>query len=145
MSDEPGLVDANVLVYAFYTDAEFHSASRQLLERAHDLHAGLRVTSQVLAEFFSIVTNRKRVTLPRSPEEAVRAIDLILALPGISMLPVPEETVSHWLELVRLKPVVGGMIFDLQLVATMRANGVSRIYTYNRSDFEPFIGIDVVV
>jgi predicted nucleic acid-binding protein len=34
--------------------------------------------------------------------------------------------------------VAGAGIFDLQLVATMLANGVRRIYTFNRSDFEVF-------
>ncbi len=85
MSAEPGIVDANVLVYAFYTDAEHHPASRQLLERGHESGAGLRITSQVLAEFFSIVTNRKRVTLARSPADAISAIEAIVALPGMTV------------------------------------------------------------
>ncbi len=72
------------------------------------------------------------------------AIEAILALPGVRLLPLPEEAVHRWLELVRRKPVTGGMIFDLQLVATMLANGVRRIYTYNRSDFEMFAGLDVL-
>ena len=144
MSDEPAVVDANVLVYSFYTGSEHHTESRRLLERARDSEAGLCTTSQVLAEFFSIVTSPKRVTLPRTPEDAVSAIEAILALPGVRLLPVPEEAVSHWLELVRRKPVTGGMIFDLQLVATMLANGVRRIYTYNRSDFETFAELDVL-
>ena len=93
MSAEPGIVDANVLVYAFYTDAEHHPASRQLLERGHESGASLRITSQVLAEFFSIVTNRKRVTLARSPADAVSAIEAIVALPGMTVLPMPEQTV----------------------------------------------------
>jgi len=40
--------------------------------------------------------------------------------------------------LLRRRPVVGGDVFDLQLVATMKANDVSRIYTFNTSDFEVF-------
>jgi len=36
------------------------------------------------------------------------------------------------------------MIFDLQLVATMLANGIRRIYTYNRGDFERSTEIDVL-
>jgi len=37
MSDEPALVDANVLVYALYADAEQHTVCRQLLDRANDV------------------------------------------------------------------------------------------------------------
>jgi hypothetical protein len=39
--------------------------------------------------------------------------------------------------------VTGGRIIDLQIVATMQANGVNRIYTCNSSDFEEFSGIGV--
>lgn len=141
-SDEPSL---NVLVYSLYSGSEHHAESRRLLERAHDGQAGL-CTSQVFAEFFSVVTNAKRVTQPRTPEDAVSAIEAILALPGMRVLPVPDGVVFRWLELARQTPVAGGMIFDLQLVATMLANGVRRIiYTYNRGDFERFTGLEVLI
>ena len=43
-----------------------------------------------------------------------------------------------WLDLLRRRPVTGGDVFDLQLAATMLANGVPRIYTFNTTDFEAF-------
>jgi predicted nucleic acid-binding protein len=47
--------------------------------------------------------------------------------------------------LLQRHPVTGGDVFDLQLVATMQANGVQRIYTYNTKDFEVFPELTVVV
>ncbi len=38
----------------------------------------------------------------------------------------------------------GGRIFDVQLAATMLANGVRRIHTFNRSDFERFPDLEVL-
>jgi predicted nucleic acid-binding protein len=35
-----------------------------------------------------------------------------------------------------------GDIFDLQIVATMKLNGISRIYTFNTDDFKPFAEIE---
>jgi predicted nucleic acid-binding protein len=35
-------------------------------------------------------------------------------------------------------------LFDLFLVATMVANGVTRIYTYNHQHFARFAGIEVL-
>jgi hypothetical protein len=43
--------------------------------------------------------------------------------------------------LVRLHPVTGADVFDLQIVATMRANDVQRIHTFNIRDFEMIGGI----
>jgi predicted nucleic acid-binding protein len=40
--------------------------------------------------------------------------------------------------------VSGGDIFDLHLVATMKANGILRIYTFNRDDFEAFPELEVL-
>ena len=101
-------------------------------------------TSQTLAEFFSIVTSAKRVSDPRTPEEAVGAIQSMLALPGTTVLPVPADVTSRWLDLLVRHPVRGGAIFDLQLIATLMANGVERICTFNRQDFEGFPGLHVL-
>lgn len=94
MSADLCLVDSNVLAYALYADGPHHAPSKSLLEKAGNRGAGFCVTSQVLAEFFSIVTNPKRVTVAQSAESAVRAIRAI--------------------------PVTGGRIFDLQIAATMQ-------------------------
>lgn len=40
--------------------------------------------------------------------------------------------------------VVGGDLFDIQLVATMLGNGITRIYTFNRDAFVPFSELEVI-
>jgi predicted nucleic acid-binding protein len=65
-------------------------------------------------------------------------------LARLDILPVPIDTVQGWLDLLRRRPVIGGDIFDLQLVATMLANGVRRIYTFNADDFKPFTELTVI-
>ena len=79
MSVEPGIIDANVLVYAMDADAPQHAASRALLDAAREATAVLYVTSQVLCEFYSIVTNARRVFRPRPPADAIEAISGLLA------------------------------------------------------------------
>jgi predicted nucleic acid-binding protein len=59
----PGIVDANVLVYAIDADAPQHVVSRALLDVARDSSTTLYVTSQILCEFYSIVTNARRVPI----------------------------------------------------------------------------------
>ena len=142
MSVEPGIVDANILVYAMHADAPQHAASRALLDAARDSSTTLYVTSQILCEFYSIVTNARRVPNPRSPDEALRAISGLLSF--LHVLPIPPRTVEGWLGLLRRHPVTGGDVFDLQIVATMQANGIQRIYTFNRDDFEVFPELAVV-
>jgi predicted nucleic acid-binding protein len=142
MSVEPGIVDANVLVYAMDADAPQHAASRALLDAARDSSTTLYATSQILCEFYSIVTNARRVPRPRSPDDALRAISGLLTF--LQVLPVPARAVEGWLGLLRRHPVTGGDVFDLQIVATMQANGIQRIYTFNTGDFEIFPELVVV-
>ncbi len=143
MSVEPGIVDANVLVYAMDADAPQHAASRALLDAARDSSTTLYVTSQILCEFYSIVTNARRVPEPRSADDALRAIASLLTF--LHVLPIPARTVEGWLDLLRRHPVTGGDIFDLQIVATMQANGIQRIYTFNNDDFKVFSELAVSI
>lgn len=53
----------------------------------------------------------------------------MLALPALYVLPM---------QLLQRHPVTGGDVFDLQIVATMQANGIQRIYTFNAADFKAF-------
>ena len=86
----------------------------------------------------------RRVAVAVSPTEALRIISAVLAFPGLHVLPAPAHTVVAWMELPRRHPVTGGDVFDLQIVATMQANGVQRIYTFNAHDFEVFPELTVV-
>ena len=144
MSVEPGVLDANVLAYAVDADAPQHTASRALLDAASDPSVTLYVTSQILCEFYSVITNPRRVAVATSPTEALRILSAMLAFPGLHVLPAPARTVVGWMELLRRHPVTGGDVFDLQIVATMQANGVRRIYTFNANDFEAFPELTVV-
>jgi len=144
MSIEPGLVDANILVYAADTGAPQHAASNGLLEAARNPSMVLYLTSQILCEFYSIVTHPRRVAVPYSSAEALEAITALLALPGIRVLPTPASAVAGWMALLRRHPVTGGDVFDLQLVATMQANHIHQIYTFNTRDFALFPELTVM-
>ena len=107
-----------------------------------DPAATLYVTSQILCEFYSVVTNPRRVTQARSTADALQAISGFLAF--LHVLPIPARAVEGWMDLLRRRPVTGADVFDLQLVATMLANDVSRIYTFNGADFAAFPELAVI-
>ena len=144
MPVEPGVLDANILAYAVNADAPQHSVSRALLEAARDPSTTLYVTSQILCEFYSVITNPRRVAVACPPAQALRILSAMLAFPGLHVLPAPARIVVSWIELLQRHPVTGGDIFDLQIVATMQANGVQRIYTFNADDFGVFPELLVV-
>lgn len=89
MSAEPGIVDANILIYAFDADASRHLASRHLLDAGRTGTTTLYVTSQILCEFYSIVTNSRRVAKPRSAVDAITADWRIIIFSPRSSHPCP--------------------------------------------------------
>ena len=109
-----------------------------MLEAASDPSVTLYVTSQILCELYSIITNPRRVAVASSSTVALGIIADILAHPGIQVLPTPTRAVAGWMSLLQRRPVTGGDVFDLQIVATMQANGINRIYTFNSDDFTMF-------
>lgn len=138
IADLRSFVDSNVLVYAATPAAPQHQASRALLESG----GALCVSPQVFAEFYSVVTNPRRVTIPFTPAEA-RAFIRVL-LPRVEILPIPKTVVERWSQLAEEHNAAGAEVYDLQLGATMLDHGVSRIYTYNQSDFESFAELTVI-
>ncbi len=63
MPVDPGFVDANVLVYAMDEQSPQYAQARALLDEARKQpESTLYVTSQILCEVYSVITNARRVT-----------------------------------------------------------------------------------
>jgi len=90
-----------------------------LLDAARTGATTLHVASQVLCEFYSIVTNARRVVKPRTSADALSAISDVLGF--LRVLPVPVTAVDELMTLLLRHPITGSEIFDLQIVATMKA------------------------
>lgn len=146
MTSNPAtLVDTNVLVYSLYPESDHYAASRALLERAGDPLANLFYAPQNIAEFLATVTNARRVTQPKTIAEAIGAIKAFQARPGLSMLVVPVDIIELHMEALQEIPVSGARVFDAQLVAVMRGNGIADICTFNVTDFRGYADINVHV
>ncbi len=120
---DPALLDTNVLVYAVFPAMPQHAASRARVDLAKGAGANLCVAPQNLVEFYAVVTDPRRVTQPKTSDEALQAIDDLLALPGLTLLSVPVDLVACWAQLLRQSPAPKKRAFDTQLVATMLGNG----------------------
>lgn len=95
----------------------------------------LCVSSQVLAEFYSYVTNPKILAHPLEPREAILRLKRICQMPHVCLLSTPPDCFERWLTLLEERPVTNGVIFDLLHIAIMLAHQVTWIYTFNVSDF----------
>jgi len=70
---------------------------------------------------------------------------VIAAIRGrFPVLPEPPEVLDLWLDLVIRNSLRGKRIHDAHLLATMRANGVTKLLTLNAADFPATPGITVL-
>lgn len=145
VAPEPlALVDTNVLVYATDATSAFHEASKRLRDQGFQGAIPLAISPQILMEFFAVITDPRRVTNPRSPEEARAEVEKYVRATTIRTIHHSADILDRVLTLLQQYPHVSRQqIFDLFLVATMEANDVHRIYTYNQQHFTRFQGIDV--
>jgi len=141
---ELALLDTNVLVYATFKDDPFYSKAKELQVKVISGATRACLTPQILTEYYSAVTNPRRVTNPISPKEAREVIEAYLKAASIFKIYVKETTVKKMVELAEQHKVKGQDIFDVMLVATMLDNEIKRIYTANEEDFKKFEGIEVI-
>jgi hypothetical protein len=143
-TSDTALLDANILVYIVDQGSPHHAASFALRERGVRGQTKVCVTPQVLCEFFATVTNPKRTARPLTQKEALIEMEQYLSSPVIDTISFQPHTQGFIIDLLKRYPVSGQDIFDLQLVATMLSNGINRVYTFNRSDFEQYKEIEVL-
>jgi len=141
---ESAFVDINVLVYAAYQDSPHHGASRALIEEAQRGELQRCLAPQVLMEFYAVVTNPRRVSQPRPPQEAVGAMNAEVESPGFLLFPVPADLIAQGIGLIQRSPVAGAAVYARQLAATMLGHGVRRIYTSNTWDFQQIPEIEAL-
>lgn len=116
------LVDTNVLVYAYDRSEPEKSLSAEKVFDNLARQGSLVLSTQVLAEFFVIVT--RRIVAPIPVEQAVRSVGRYLS--GFPVLPVTGPIVR---EALRGVTQHGLSYWDAQLWATARLNQIEIIVT----------------
>ncbi len=144
ITSETCLVDTNVLVYAINENVKQHKAARSLIESGLNGEIPLCFTPQVFSEFYATVTNPKQVTTILPRQDAISEIEDYFLKGECDLIYIQRSTLYKVIELLKRYPVNAQEIFDLQLVATMLSNNVTRIYSYNNKDFSQYSEIKVL-
>lgn len=85
--------DVSVLVYAHRKDLPDHLDYRRLLERLANDDQPLGLPDLALSGFVRLMTNRRIFTEPMASDEALEAVDALLAAPAAMKLRAGER---HW-------------------------------------------------
>jgi predicted nucleic acid-binding protein len=137
MADEaPAFVDTNILVYAFdSSDATRHLAASQLLSRLM-AEGRLRLSTQVLQEFYVTMTRKARPLW--SPDRALAKLDDFAAWPVIlSDLPLLREAV-----LLSRDAIIS--FWDALVIVAAARSGADTLFTEDLNNGQILRGVRVV-
>lgn len=139
----PVLFDSNILVYAHNLNSPFYQKAKELHEKVVFGGLAAAVSVQNLLEFYSIITDSKRIEKVVEPQIAQKHCLAYLEA-GFQIIYPKAGDFEMVTKLVSRTKIKGRKIFDVYLVATMLSNGIKTIYTANERDFEMFGQIKVV-
>lgn len=137
------LIDTNILVYAHNVDSPFYSKAKQLVDEAIEEEFPACYSTQNLMEFYSIITNSKRVERPLDQSSAVEVVTLYLQIGEIKLLSPSLDAYRRAIQLAEEYSISKAEIFDALLVATMEENGIEEILTANEGHFNNFSFIKI--
>ena len=140
---KPLLFDSNILVYAHNEDSPLHPVALNSIAKVIKGEISGVLTSQNLLEFYSVITDKKRLSNPLTPGLASELVNNYLSSPFEIIYP-NLSTNTIMMELLKKSKLKDGQIFDAYLAATMLSGNIRHIITANIKDFEKFDGISVL-
>jgi predicted nucleic acid-binding protein len=143
VGDEGYLADTNVLLRSAQSNAPQHATAVAAITALRQQGVVLYLTPQNIIEFWGVATRPTDVNgLGMTPAEAdaeLRRLEGFFAI-----LPDVPEIYTEWRQIALSVGVSGRQVHDARLVAVMRAHGITRILTFNPTDFVRYPGITVV-
>jgi predicted nucleic acid-binding protein len=137
------LLDANVLVFLASPSSPRRGVCQTAVEKIIERGDRPALSPQVLYEFWCVATRPTAANgLGWPVSEAWHAIAGFRR--EFDILHDPPEVLDIWLDLVLACNLKGKRIHDAHLLATMKANAVSTLLTFNTSDFPATPGITIL-
>ncbi len=136
MAADPVFIDTNVLIAATVKTHPSHATAVALLARLVADQAPLAISTQICREFLSVLTRQPVEGRTFAVDEALAALARWRS--SCAVLDDDQAVLAELLDLVRRQGVKGKQVHDANVVATMRANAIVRLATFNVGDFQRY-------
>jgi predicted nucleic acid-binding protein len=135
-SAEAVFLDTNVLIATSVDAHPSHAVASALVARLAAGAATACISPQVCREFLSVMTRAPVEGRAFSPDEALEVLDGWLG--DCALMEETGDVLRELLGLVARFGVKGKQVHDANVVATMGANRITRLATFNPSDFRRY-------
>ncbi len=132
-------VDVNVLIYAFDSDAPHHTTAAAVIQECAETAEPLVLFPAVIVGFLRVVTDRRILRTPASPELAKEFLDRLLAWPTVRVAAEGPRWWDACAPLLDRHQPRGAEVVDVSLAAAAMAQGATWV-SYDRG-FARFAGL----
>ena len=138
------LVDTNVLLRRTQPNHEQHKAAVESVARLLERGETVYFTAQNISEFWNVITRPVANNgLGFSISQALAEVEKIEQT--LTLLPDSPAAYAEWKRLVAKHSVIGVQVHDTRLIASMNVHGVTRLLTFNATDFFRFADIEILL
>jgi len=138
-------IDANILVYAFNLDSPLNPKAHAFLrEKVLTGSINACLPYQSLYEFYSIITNPRRVEKPLPTDRAREIIETYMRAKNIPKIYPRKSNLRNVIGLLSNHDIAGHELFDVVFVATLLDNSVDGVITRNAKHFARFEFLNVL-
>jgi predicted nucleic acid-binding protein len=137
----PFLADTGILLRLLERTDPQHAIVRQAIQALRKHGQELFTAPQNASEFWNVCTRppTARGGLGLSVPETDRRLRIVERL--FQVLPDQPGVYAIWRQLVRTHAVMGIQVHDARLTAVMKAHGLTKLLTFNKTDFARYSGI----
>jgi predicted nucleic acid-binding protein len=133
-------IDTNIVLRLLNPAAPEHPSVRQTLALLEAQGARLVIGLQVLVETWVVATRPMDQNGLGLPATTARQL-LDLCSQRFALVLENNTTLSYWLNLVTMTPVLGKRAHDARIAALMQSHGITELLTLNEQDFRGMPGI----
>jgi len=137
--DKRIFVDTNILIYSFFDKDVYYKLSKQKINTLFRKKYHFYISRQVIREFLVFVTryNNENTVLKHTDFMNIvyRFLNQFVVLDEIS------DVTKILFELIENHKLSGKKNHDANIVATMKANNISKLLTHNVKDFERYTDV----
>ncbi len=136
------LPDANILLYAYNTEANQHTKAREWLETMLSSPTLMCFSWQTISAFIRISTNQRVFTKPYSLAEAFEIVEDWLSLPNVVILQPTRNHLKIFKQAAIDGQAAGALLMDAHLAALAIEHGAT--LATNDRDFSRFEKVKTV-
>ena len=134
--------DVNVLLYASDSMSPVHEPARGFLKGAAAGGDLFCLGWLTVMSYLRIATHPGVFSSPLTPAEALRNVDVLVALPHVRLLAEEDGFLEIYREVTGSFPVRGNLVPDAHLASLLKQHGVRTLYTRD-GDFRKFPFLEI--